>query len=192
MKLDVLGDDELMARIKAKDSSALEVLYDRYAAAALGLALKITQDQATAEEVVQETFWRIWSNAGSYTVERGTIANWLFGIVRYGAIDQWRRRQARPQPAASEDDEQLFRNVADPNPGVAETAWANIVHSRLRAAMKRLPPEQHRVLEMAYFQGMTRQEIAGATGEPIGTIHTRARLALQKMRELLAGQGLDE
>ncbi|MEW5988756.1 MAG: sigma-70 family RNA polymerase sigma factor [Chloroflexota bacterium] len=192
MQSDILGDDELMARIRAKDSSALELLYDRYAATALGLAAKITQDQATAEEVVQESFWRIWSNADSYTTERGSIANWFFGIVRYGAIDQWRRRQSRPQPVDSEDEEQLFRNVADPSPGVADVVWANLTHNRLRTAMNRLPREQYRVLEMAYFQGLTRQEIARATGEPLGTVHTRARLALQKMRELLAGQGLDE
>jgi len=186
---DELNDEQLMSRVTQGDTAALERLYDRYSPAAMGLALKITGDRATAEEVVQETFWRVWRKAESFHIQRGAFTSWVFSIVRNLSIDSLRRRM-RAQPIG--EAEQSVEQVPDPEADVAEAAWLGVKHQQVRAAIATLPVEQRHVIEMAYFSGMTRQEIAQATGEPLGTIHTRARLALQKLREALLVQGFDE
>lgn len=186
------SDAALLAQVVRGDGAALEMLYDRYAASIMGLALKMIGEPAVAEEIVQETFWRVWRSAGTFQSERGAAAGWLFGIARNLTIDIVRRRMVRPQPIYDEGDEQRIERQADPDVDVAEHAWAAIRHDRVRAAMTQLPLSQRRVIEMAYFGGMTRQEIAETTGEPLGTIHTRARLALQKLREALRAQGFEE
>ena len=192
MSLETVSDEQLVTQAAEGDSAALESLYDRYSSAVMGLALKIMGDRATAEEVVQETFWRVWRNAGTFQVQRGSFTAWLFGIARNVSIDLWRRRKARPQPAFDEAEEEQMDRALDPETDVAELAWIRVRHQQVRAAMASLPPLQRQVLEMAYFAGLTRQEIAEATGEPLGTIHTRARLALQKLHEALEAQGFGE
>jgi len=180
-----LTDQELIALAAEGDATALEVLYDRYSPAVMGLALKITGDPSLAEEAVQETFWRIWRRANTYQPARGALSSWLFGIARNLCLDLLRRRKARPQPVLSEADERRVEQFPDLHVDVAEAAWTTLQHQQMRAALADLPPPQRQVIELAYFRGLTRQEIAQATGEPLGTIHTRARLALQKLRELL-------
>jgi len=192
MSRDDLTDEQLMTQAANGDPAALETLYDRYASAVMGLALKIMGDHATAEEVVQETFWRAWRKADSFHAGRGSFPGWLFGIARNLSIDLWRRRKTRPQPAFDGDDEQQIDRVPDPEADVAELAWLVAKRSQVRAAMADLPPAQRRVIELAYFHGLTRQEIAEATGEPLGTVHTRARLGLQKLRESLRARGFDD
>ncbi len=187
-----IADEQLLAQAAGGDAAALEVLYDRYASAVMGLALKMMGDRAAAEEIVQETFWRVWRNADSFRAQRGTFPGWLFGIARNLTIDLCRRRQVRPQPALGVEEEQRVERAPDPDVDVAQAAWTAIKHAQVRAAMAELPPTQRRVIELAYFGGMTRQEIAEATGEPLGTIHTRARLALQKLRETLKAQGFED
>ncbi len=180
-----LTDQELIALAAEGDATAFEVLYDRYSPAVMGLALKITGDPSLAEEAVQETFWRIWRRANTYQPARGALSSWLFGIARNLCLDLLRRRKARPQPVLSEADERRVEQFPDLHVDVAEAAWTTLQHQQMRAALADLPPPQRQVIELAYFRGLTRQEIAQATGEPLGTIHTRARLALQKLRELL-------
>jgi RNA polymerase sigma-70 factor (ECF subfamily) len=192
MSYDDLNDEQLMTRAANGDTAALETLYDRYASAVMGLALKIMGDRAIAEEVVQETFWRAWRNAGSFHAGRGPFPGWLFGIARNLSIDLWRRRKNRPLPAYETGDEQQIDLIPDPETDVAESAWVLVKHQRVRAALSALPPAQRQVIELAYFRGLTRQEIAKSLGEPLGTIHTRARLALQKLRESLQAQGFDD
>jgi len=186
------SDEQLLARAAGGDASALEMLYDRYAPAVMGLALKMLADRATAEEVVQETFWRVWRGADSFRAQRGTVAGWLFGIARNFIIDVCRRRNVRPQPALDDGEAQRIERAPDPDADVAESARLAIRHAQVRAALSALPDAQRRVIELAYFGGMTRQEIADTTGEPLGTIHTRARLALQKLREALQAQGFED
>jgi RNA polymerase sigma-70 factor (ECF subfamily) len=190
MDNDYQSDEQLIARILRRDASAHEVLFDRHGAVVMGLAYKITGDRALAEEVVQETFWRLWSKADSFQGNRGPFAGWLFRIARNLSIDAIRRRNSQGIPTS--EAEQIVEQVADPAADVAEAAWLGAQSRQIRAAVAGLPPEQRAVIEMAYFRGMTRQEIARSTGEPLGTIHTRARLALQKLREALSLQGLDE
>ncbi|MBI3286650.1 MAG: sigma-70 family RNA polymerase sigma factor [Chloroflexi bacterium] len=182
-------DEELVLRVGGGDSRALEMLYERYASALLGLAMKVLGDRASAEEVVQDTFWRVWRYASAFRAQRGSFANWLFGIARNLAIDELRRRRIRPQLVQAEGSP--LGGVEGPT-DLAEEAWLRERRERILRALERLPEAQRRVLELAYFQGLTRQEIAESTGEPLGTVHTRARLGLNKLRELLRSQHVQE
>ena len=187
---DNLSNEQLMALIVSGDTAAYEMLYDRYSSMVMGLALRMTGDRAMAEDVVQETFWRVWSKADSFDNQRGAFTSWFFGIARNLSVDMLRRRTMRPQQ--TDETESMIELIADPKADVAEIALLGAKHQQVRAAVATLPVEQRYVIEMAFFNGMTRQEIAQATGEPLGTIHTRARLALQKLREELRFQGFDE
>jgi RNA polymerase sigma-70 factor (ECF subfamily) len=184
------SDEQLIAQVARGDTAAYEMLYDRYSSAAMGFALKITGDQSLAEEVVQETFWRVWRKADLFQTQRGAFTSWFFGIARNLSIDMIRRQRTQGQPADEPD--QVIEQTPDPSPDVSETAWLRVKHQQMNAAIKNLPSDQRYVIEMAYFRGMTRQEISQATGEPLGTIHTRARLALQKLRDELQMQGFEE
>jgi RNA polymerase sigma-70 factor (ECF subfamily) len=184
------SDEQLIAQVARGDTAAYEMLYDRYCSLVMGLALKITGDRSLAEEVVQETFWRVWRKADLFQTQRGAFTSWFFGITRNLSIDVLRRQKTQIQPVNETD--QIIEQAADPTKDVPEAAWLREKHQQMRAAIETLPKEQRSVIEMAYFRGMTRQEIAQATGEPLGTIHTRARLALQKLREELQMQGFEE
>lgn len=178
-------DETLVSRVARGDSSALEMLYDRYASRVLGISLKIVDDPALAEDILQETFWRVWQSAGTYQSHLGAFAGWLFRIARNLSIDAYRRRNVRPQAVAStrpDEEDTLLDETPDPGMDVAEQAQSLLSQQQIRKALASLPAVQRQVIELAYFYGMTRQEIAEATGEALGTIHTRARLALQKLR----------
>jgi RNA polymerase sigma-70 factor (ECF subfamily) len=187
----VPNDAELMARVAARDKLALEVLYDRHSAAAMGLALKMLGDRNGAEELVQEAFWRVWKRASTFTSGRGQFAQWLFGIVHNLAIDEMRRRRARPQTVSTDSDDEAIVELPDREVDVAATVFAAVTGEQVRAALGALPEAQRSVIELAFFQGLTHQEIAEQLGQPVGTIHTRARLALQKLRESLSLLRLD-
>lgn len=189
MTYDHLTDAELMARVARRERDALEVLYDRHAAAALGFAMRILEDRAQCEEAVQEAFWRVWKRAGTYDARRAQFATWLFTIVHHLAIDELRRQRSRPARVELDrtgEDEDRLMELASDEPGVPEQAWANLQGEQVRAALAQLPEAQHTVVRMAYFEGLTHREIAARLGEPLGTVHTRARLALGRLKELLA------
>jgi RNA polymerase sigma-70 factor (ECF subfamily) len=181
-----LNDETLAAQVARGDGAALEVLYDRYASTVLGVALKVIGDQGAAEDVLQETFWRVWRSAATFQSQRGSFTSWLFRIARNLAIDASRRSNVRPQiMTGTEDSESVLDQTPDPDADVAEQAQAILKNRQVRKALTSLPQVQKQVIELAYFYGMTRQEIAEATGEALGTIHTRARLGLLKLREEL-------
>jgi RNA polymerase sigma-70 factor (ECF subfamily) len=176
-------DATLMVQVARGNQDALEVLYDRYAPIVLGISLKIIGDQAVAEDILQETFWRVWQSADTYQSQLGSFTGWLFRIARNLAIDTYRRGNVRPQTVMSENgSDPMLEQMPDPEMDVAEQAQSMLRNRQVRKALASLPGVQRQVIEMAYFFGMTRQEIAEATGEALGTIHTRARLALQKLR----------
>jgi len=185
----IQSDEELMARVTARDSEALERLYDRYSAVVLGIVTRIVQDRAEGEEILQETFWRVWTQAATFDVARGPFKAWVFSIARRQALDLLRRRNVRPQPARDESEERRFEQAASPEPAIAETVEQAIAGQELRGAMDRLSGEQYQVLDLAYFKGLTRQEIARVTGLPLGTVHSRARLGLQNLRSILNEKG---
>lgn len=193
MAVEQLSDEALAARVARGESTALEALYDRYAATVLGISLKILGDRAAAEDMLQETFWRVWRSAASYQPQRGTFTGWLFRIARNLAIDAYRRRNIRPRPITDVDDsDSRIDQTPDPNMDVPEQSRVLLNHRLILGALGTLPRVQRQVIELAYFHGMTRQEIAEATGEALGTIHTRARLALQKLREELQREEFED
>lgn len=192
MDADNLTDAELIARVARRDKQALEALYDRYSPLVLGLAMKIVGERGTAEEIVQEAFWRVWRGADTFVQARGQFAGWLFGIAHNLAIDELRRRRSRPVTTSTDTDEEMIFDLPDDRVDVAETVFQSVTGAQVRAALNDLPSAQRSVIELAYFEGLTHQEIADKLSEPIGTVHTRARLALQKLRENLAPLRLDE
>ena len=181
-----LSDEILAARVAHGDRTALETLYDRHARTVLGIAMRITGERATAEDVLQDTFWRVWQSATTYQSQRGSFTSWLFRIARNLAIDVYRRQNIRPRAITeTEEANPVLDHLPDPDVDVLEQVQSNIRTQQVRNIIATLPREQRDVIEMAYFYGMTRQEIAEATGEALGTIHTRARLGLQKLRKEL-------
>jgi RNA polymerase sigma-70 factor (ECF subfamily) len=179
------SDEQLVAEAAAGETGALSTLYDRHAPAVMGFAVRLLGEPALAEEAVQETFWRVWRNAAAYQRERAPFTVWLFAIARRLCIDMLRRRRA-----ALVDDE-VLEALPDPGADVTEQVSGALEHAQVRAALSSLPAEQRRVLELAYFRGLTHHEIAQTTSEPLGTIHTRARLGLQKLRAVLLKQGIE-
>jgi RNA polymerase sigma-70 factor (ECF subfamily) len=184
-----LSDEQLMARVAARDTAAFELLYERHAAVALGLIVRIVQDRAVGEEIVQETFWRLWSQAESYDAAKGPLRPWLFSIARRQALDALRRQNVRPQAARDESEARRLEQAPAPEEDVSSVAAQAIAADQVRQALLALSPEQQRVLELAYFGGLTRQEIARVTGAPLGTVHTRARLGLLALRARLGAVG---
>lgn len=180
-----LSDPELVDLVAAGDARALAVLYDRYSRAVFSFALRMLGDRATAEELVQEVYFRAWQQARKFSEGRGTFITWLLSITHNMAIDEIRRRNRRPQRADSADPVLLLTNVRDETPAVEDQAMMTAIREQVAVAMAALPEAQRSAIELAYFRGLTQREIADLQGEPLGTIKTRMRLAVRKLREHL-------
>ncbi len=180
----------LIAAIAVGDSQALEVLYDRYAPVVYRLALRILKSPEMAEDLVQEVFWRVWRRSGSFERERGRVAQWLFGIAHNLCIDELRRLRSRPTPVYEDVDHPIIQQLVDEQMDVPAAAWATEQRRVIAEALHELPQAQRQAIELAYFSGMSHQEIATKLGRPLGTIKTRVRLGLQKLSGLLAARGL--
>lgn len=185
------SDAELIGRAAQGDARALEVLYDRYSGVVFSFALRIVSDRQLAEEVLQEAFFRAWQQGGNFSAGRGSFITWLLSITHNLSIDEIRKRRRRPQKADSEEPEQVLASVADTGAGahVEDEVWLGALRETIGTALAELPPAQREAIEMAYFRGMTQREIAEALGEPLGTIKTRMRLGLQKLKDALGSDG---
>jgi RNA polymerase sigma-70 factor (ECF subfamily) len=174
-------DDLLVDRLRQRDVQALEALYDRHARAVFSLSLKMLGDPTAAEENVQETFLKLWRQPASYQAERGKLLSWLLGVSHHRAVDQLRRRtlEQRHRQDGKADAPQAY-GAGDPE----QFAWDRFQEEALGRALCCLPLSQRLPLELAYLRGMTQAEIAAELGEPLGTIKTRMRLAMQKLRAL--------
>ncbi len=183
-----------MALVMKQDVAAYKVLYERYKRSVLGLSYKILGDKAAAEEVMQETFWRIWHNAASFSTKRGSFPNWMFGIARNLSIDIVRRGQKIKMQALPDMHHELVESSAQfkADHNVADAAMMIFRHEQVHLAMTSLPEEQRNVVEWIYFQGKTRRQISEEHNIPFGTINTRARLALDKLKRALEAQGFEE
>ncbi len=183
-----LSDADLIGRSADGDARALEVLYDRYSRVVFSFALRIVTDRQLAEELLQEVFFRAWQQGGAFRASRGTFVTWLLSITHNMAIDEIRRRRRRPQKADSEEPETLLASVADTSAGsdVEDEVWLGTLRETIAGVMDQLPTAQRDAIEMAYYQGKTQREIAEELGEPLGTIKTRMRLGMLKLREALA------
>jgi RNA polymerase sigma-70 factor (ECF subfamily) len=166
-----------------KQDWALATLYDRYATPLYSLALKILSESALAQDVVHEAFLTAWRKAGMYSETRGNVAVWLIVLCRNLAIDQYRAKMRMVSRRVELDAAAEHLVSMEDDPAVAAVAADEVRH--LREALVKLPAEQKQVIEMAYFQGMSQTEIAEATKTPLGTIKTRTRQALLKLREAL-------
>ena len=186
-----LSDVDLIGRAAEGDARALEVLYDRYARVVYSFALRIVGDQQVAEELLQEVFFRAWQQGGTFRANRGTFITWLLSITHNMAIDEVRKRRRRPQKSENDDPEAALAGVADTGQDVEEEVWLGTLRETIEAALATLPPAQREAIELAYFRGLTQREIAAQLGEPLGTIKTRMRLGMQKLRDQLEGNEVD-
>jgi RNA polymerase sigma-70 factor (ECF subfamily) len=181
-----VDDAELLRRMAAGDEAALGALYDRWSPLVHSVVMRVVNDGDDAEELVEETFWQAWRQAGRYDASRGGISGWLVVMARSRALDRVRLRGwQRASAAESMDGASAPEPVIDAG-GPLDAAEMDETRRIVRAALERLPAEQRETVEMAYFRGMSQTEIAAATGQPLGTVKTRARLALQKLREALS------
>jgi RNA polymerase sigma-70 factor (ECF subfamily) len=178
-------DEDLAAALAARDPRALEELYDRYGRMAFSLAVRIVGSAETAEEVVQEAFLSIWNGAGTYHAGRGTLRTWLLSIAHHRAVDATRRRAARAQTVPLEEPSR-FVGEQDVWSDVSRT----LTREEVRAALASLPADQRESIELAYFGGLSYPEIAQRLNVPLGTVKSRLRLGLQKLRGVLAGSEL--
>lgn len=173
-------DRALVARIEARDAEALAELYDRHSARLMGLAQRIVGDTGEAEEVLQELFLWVWRSASAFDPGRGSVIAWLLVAARSRSIDRVRARR----PAARAGLRSVDQIPDPPAPGDVELDSANRQWENVcRSAIAELPEDQRRALELAYFDGLTHQEISERTGTPLGTVKTRVRLGLMKLRD---------
>jgi RNA polymerase sigma-70 factor (ECF subfamily) len=172
------ADLDLIRRVVDRDEGALAALYDRYSGLVYAVAKRVLQDTGAAEEILQDIFYQLWRTAGSFDASRGTLPGWLLVTARNRAIDRLRRRVTADR-AVTEEAPASF-------PFALETAaFRNQMISRMKAALDGLPEAQRLVMEMAYFEGLTQSEIAERTSEPLGTVKTRMRTALQTLKRAL-------
>ena len=183
-----LRDEELLILIAGGDEQALGALYDRHGRLVFAIALRVTGDRLTAEEVTQDVFQIVWQQTAGFRAASGTVPAWIIGITRHRAIDRIRsaRHQARQRDASFDDAAAVLTDTVD-------VADATAIRSDVRAALDSLPTEQRQVLELAYYGGLTSGEIASSMGTPVGTVKTRLRLGLTRLRSLLLpGWGPEE
>ncbi len=178
-----LADQAALARMARGDQGALAELYDRHARLVFSLALRILQNRADAEDIVQEVFVQVWAQASRYDTARGAVAAWMLTMTRSRAIDRLRSRSARPETASE------ARVVEDMPDGAAQQDLQLLSAEQveiLRGALNELPVAQRVAVELAYYEGLTHAEIAERLSEPLGTVKTRIRQAVIRLREALA------
>ncbi|HEY3080481.1 MAG TPA: sigma-70 family RNA polymerase sigma factor [Chloroflexota bacterium] len=173
-------DEELIGLVALRDERALERLYEKYGRAIYSLVLRMLRDPGRAEEVAQEVFLRVWRRPTSYVAGRGPFATWLLSVAHHRAVDELRARRHDPLPIDPLDGAGV--DVPDEGEDLDELAWVRERRGTIRHALSALPDAQRAAIELAYFGGLTQREIADRLGQPLGTIKTRMRLAMQKLR----------
>ncbi len=169
-----LDDASLLALVERGDEPAMASLFDRYSKVVYSVALRVLRDPASAEDVLQEIFMQIWRSPDSFVATRGSLGGWLAVVSRNRSIDALRRKR----PTDNVDEMAL----ASPY-NLADEAERNAMIGKAREVIVTLPAEQRKTLEMAFFDGLTHSEIAEMTGDPLGTVKTRIRSALQSLRK---------
>jgi RNA polymerase sigma-70 factor (ECF subfamily) len=172
------SDAALIEQIAARDEAALAALYDRYAGLISSVLNRILRDRQASEEILQDVFYQLWRNASTFDASRGSLPAWLAVIARNRAISRLRRHN----PAAGEE---LEENTVVVSHNLENSVAQKELLSRIRVALATLPGEQRSCVELAYFQGMTHSEIARSTGDPLGTVKTRLRSAVETLRRNL-------
>lgn len=178
-------DETLLYLIASAHTDALGELYDRYGRLVFSVAYNATSDPNLAEEITQDTFLRVWQRAESYNPQTGKVVGWLTSIARHRAIDLYRRGSVRSDAHADPLEEILDFNLVDEGPDVETSLENQQSRQHVRWALSQLPHEQRQVLALAYFRGLTQGQISQMLGLPLGTIKTRIRLGMQKLRQIL-------
>ena len=173
----------IVERMAAGDGDALRELYDVHARAVYSLAVRILRSQSDAEDIVQEVFVQAWRNATRYDATRGTVAGWLLMQARSRAIDRLRARRARPEQTDDAQRPEPADAAAGPDIQIVRGEQAQ----RVRDALGQLPLLQRTAVELAYYEGLTHAEIAVQLEQPLGTVKTRIRQGLLKLRQALGG-----
>jgi RNA polymerase sigma-70 factor, ECF subfamily len=185
--MNIVSDDAaLMTQIAQAQSTALSELYDRYGRMVFSLAFRITGSSETAEEVTQDVFVQVWRFAEHYDARQGKLTTWLSSVTRNRAIDILRQQNVRPEGHADSMDDDLF-SLNDPasDAAVEPSVELRLQQEQVRQALEQLPEEQRQVLALAYFMGMTQLEISVKLNQPLGTVKTRIRLGMIKLKDLL-------
>jgi RNA polymerase sigma-70 factor, ECF subfamily len=183
-KAERLADEELMPLVGRKDPEAFEVLYDRHGGVAFSLAYRIVGDRAAAEEVTQEAFISVWRSGARFDATRGSVRSWLLSVVRNRAIDFLRSRAGKAPKLTFDDDAVLEARPAEER--TEDEALQRETAAEIQGALGKLPGEQSKVIELAYFGGFSHSEIARILNLPMGTVKGRMRLGLEKIRGELA------
>ena len=180
----VLEDQELLVRIAAGEKDALEAIYERYSSAVYSLARYMIRSEAVAEEATQDVFLNIWLKASSYNSSRGQPKTWIMSVAHHKIIDVIRSRR-RADAISDPKEYETLDLLPSGQIGTDALVERNLEAERVRGALEKLPAAQQEVVKLAYFNGLSQSEIAARLGQPLGTVKTRARLALQKLREEL-------
>lgn len=179
-------DAALLAALRAEPARGIALLYDHYGRMVYSLAFRLVQDHGTAEEITQDVFVRCWSSIDRFDPARGGLATWLLTIAHHRAIDELRSRRGREQRREVSDKLLALRAAEGTSFDDA------LLKDEMRTALSDLPPAQRDVITLIFWNGLTRREVAEALHVPLGTVHTRLRLGMQKLRILCSGLFLDE
>ncbi|MGA7576077.1 MAG: sigma-70 family RNA polymerase sigma factor [Terriglobales bacterium] len=177
-------DAELLAGIARRDSEALLALYRKYSSRVFSLIYRILDDRAAAEEVLQDTFYRLWDRSHLYHPEKGQLISWLLTVARNLALDRKRKESRRAESSVFLTGEESGGFDLDTLPDMAAVEDPDL-NRTLRRVMQELPAEQKAAIELAYFEGLTHQELSVRLGESLGTVKTRIRLGLSKLRKAM-------
>src|SRR5829696_8074364 len=175
----ILADEDLISLVEAADAEGFTTLYDRHSRAAFSLAYRMMGERQAAEDLAQDAFVKVWQSASSYRAERGSVRTWILSIVHNRGIDQIRSHASRRR---TQDKIEASIPRSQPSEAFAQT-WRNSQRDQVREALDTLPPEQLKILELAYFSGYTHVEISELLRLPLGTVKGRMRLGLKKIRD---------
>ncbi|ABG04628.1 RNA polymerase, sigma-24 subunit, ECF subfamily [Rubrobacter xylanophilus DSM 9941] len=182
----LLADEDLLSLVERRDPDAFAALYDRHSRAAYSLAYRMMGERQAAEDLVQDAFLKVWRSAGSYRAERGSVRTWILSILHNRGIDQLRAQASRLR---TRERLEASSEKTQPSEAFSETLRSS-QREQVREAMSTLPPEQLKILELAYFSGYTHTEIAELLGLPLGTVKGRMRLGLKKIKEYFESRDL--
>jgi RNA polymerase sigma-70 factor (ECF subfamily) len=173
------SDIELVALLREQPAAGIAALYDRYGRLIFSMALRVVQDRGAAEEITQDVFLRCWRSLDRYQPSQGSLASWLLSITHNRAIDELRSR--RGKDSRREISDEVLQPQAAVDPGFDEA----LLRGEIQKALQILPVAQRDVIELVFWNGLTRREIAEQLSLPLGTVHTRLRLGMDKLRETL-------
>src|ERR1700686_3797421 len=175
------GDADLLIRLQRRDPQALAELYDRYGRLVYSLILRVVHDAGIAEDLVQETFLRVWNRVGGFDAQKGSMGPWLLAVARNRAIDYLRSAGGRERNSVEFEENAHPAQYGDMEKDILSSDKAR----RVKSAIEKLSPNQRQVIELAYFEGLSQTEMAQRMGQPLGTVKTWVRTALKNLRDEL-------